>query len=714
MKTKIKPDPIHDLFEDDRKSGEILVARFRLIIIFILIPIIFPLRFLLGYLQPSYWMLSILKWILMSSVAMTIYYILKKGFFKSWLGLLTLFLDVAFVTISIITLSFYTLTYTGSMQDPLFIILYLISLSGGIRYDYRYSIFAILLSGSMMVMLALFDSTYHQIPINFIMLTDRLAFLFLITLIGLMFTRMIKGYTFSRYLMSEKHITEISSLLEIGRKISSRDNLARILTNIAGETKKLLQADLSCIILINSITGKLDITFDTARANAEDPEQFEYLIGNQIIKTGKPLTIHSDVQKSDVDSAIVTSMGKELLRSITAIPVSVDGTTVGAILSAHKEKKLYTESDIALLGVLSQQAAISFKNSNLLNELKDESVYLQEELDYSSGFHNIVGQSEKMKEIFSIIKKAASSTIPVLIRGESGTGKELIADALYDLSSRSDKPFIKLNCAAIPAGLLESELFGHEKGSFTGADRKHLGKFELANDGTIFLDEIGDMSKDLQTKLLRVIQEGEFERVGAESPIRVDVRLITATNQDLERKIGQQEFREDLFYRINGLPIYLPPLRERREDIPLLANHFIGKYDNTGTRNIEFTLSAMRFLTTQEWKGNVRELDNLIHRMLIINDSDSISEKELQSIYTITDTSRIMDFYSTLKSFIEETVRNGCDISVEIERIEKQFLIESLNKSNGNISKAAENISLAKSTMFNKLQRYKISHTGSK
>ena len=216
------------------------------------------------------------------------------------------------------------------------------------------------------------------------------------------------------------------------------------------------------------------------------------------------------------------------------------------------------------------------------------------------------------------------------------------------------------------------------------------------------------MSAGLQTKLLRVLQEGEFERIGGEDTVGVDVRIITATNQNLEEKIKRAEFREDLFYRINGLPIYMPPLRDRREDIPLLAEHFIRKYDSSGSRRIEFTVSAMRFLTSQEWRGNVRELENLVRRMLIMTDKNTISEKDLESICTITDNSRMIDFYSSLKTYIEAAVRDGCDVAVEIERIEREFLAEAFKQAKGNVRKTADITGLPKSTLFNKLQKYKI------
>ncbi len=708
MARKQSLDLIEEIYDDKRRSGELLVARFRLVILLAFIPLIFALRFLMGYLLPSYWLLSIGKWIVMSATAVGIYLVLQKGFYRSWAGYVTLFLDTAFVTISIITLSFYTMNHVGVMQDPLVIIYYLIGFSGGIRYNTRYTLFSIALCVPVILMLSWFDQAYHQIPIDYIMVIDRLAFFFLISVMGLAFSRMLGDYIMAWYQMGEKHVKEISSLMEIGRKISSHEELTKTLINIVLETKKLLQPERCFIVIRNSRSGTMEVVTESKTFSCGEDGGIECIIGTRIIDTAAALAVPSGTSEP-VDAGIAAAMKGDSIRSLYGLPVTVDGAIVGAMVSACRDERVFSDHDRTLFGVLSEQAAISIKNSHLLEQLKNESVYLHEELDYSSSFQNIIGHSRKMKEIFVIIEKAAKSTIPVIIRGESGTGKELIADALYALGPRRDKPFIKLNCSAIPSELLESELFGHEKGAFTGADRQRKGKFELAGGGTIFLDEIGDMSAKLQTKLLRVLQEGVFERIGGESSIKVDVRIITATNQNLEEKIRKGDFREDLFYRINGLPVYMPPLRERREDIPILVNHFIRKYDYTGTRNIEFTVSAMRFLTSREWRGNVRELENLVHRMLVMTDKNSISEKDLEAICTTSDTSRMMDFYATMKAYIEEAVCNGCDVAAEIERIEREFLAEAYRQAKGNVRKAAEITGLPKSTLFNKLQKYKIS-----
>ena len=705
MAKENRPNPIEEIFEDERKSGELMVARFRLAILLIFIPIIFALRFFLGYLIPSYWLMSIGKWMIFSAVAVAIYLILKKGFYRSWVGYVTLSMDVAFVTISIITLSFYTSIHTSVMQDPLMLIYYLISFSGGIRYKTGYTIFSSILCGAVIVMLTWFDWKYHQNAVDYIMLTDRLAFLLLISILGLGFSRMLRDYIFARYQMGEKHVKEISTLMEIGRKISSREELAKTLAKIVMEMKKLLQADVGFVCIDNRESGRMEVVSDSDSFSCGKDERVEYHIGKMIMDRHEAAA-HGSENPFLAGIAGVRSAGT--MRSIVGLPVTVDGEVTGAIVAARNKNSNFTEYDKTLLGVLSEQAAISIKNSRLLEQLKNESVCLHEELDYSSSFQNIIGQSGKMRELFSIIEKAAGSNIPVIIRGESGTGKELVADALYAHGPRRDRPFIKLNCSAIPSELLESELFGHEKGAFTGADRRRRGKFELAHGGTIFLDEIGDMSAGLQTKLLRVLQKGEFERIGGESTVGVDVRIITATNQNLEEKIKRAEFREDLFYRINGLPIFVPHLRERREDIPLLAEHFIRKYDSTGSRRIEFTVSAMRFLTSQEWRGNVRELENLVRRMLIMTDKNTISEKDLESICTISDNSRMIDFYSSLKTYAEASLRDGCDVAVELECIEREFIAEAFKQAKGNVRKTADITGLPKSTLFNKLQKYKI------
>jgi DNA-binding NtrC family response regulator len=264
------------------------------------------------------------------------------------------------------------------------------------------------------------------------------------------------------------------------------------------------------------------------------------------------------------------------------------------------------------------------------NNLIDENRYLREELLARYNFDNIVGSSERVQAAYILAAKVANQNATVLITGESGTGKEMLARTIHYQSNRADKPFVKVNCAALPEHLLEDELFGHEKGAFTDAHTQRIGRFEWAHTGTIFLDEIGEVAPSVQVKLLRVLQEREFERVGSSKTTKVDVRVIAASNRNLEKAIADGSFREDLFYRLNVVPIELPPLRERREDIPLLVDYFIQKYcEETGRCSIQVSNEAMQMLMQYEWRGNIRELENCIERAVILSDNDCIEVRHL-------------------------------------------------------------------------------------
>ncbi|HEX8097368.1 MAG TPA: sigma-54 dependent transcriptional regulator, partial [Pyrinomonadaceae bacterium] len=262
--------------------------------------------------------------------------------------------------------------------------------------------------------------------------------------------------------------------------------------------------------------------------------------------------------------------------------------------------------------------------------IERENARLRREVESRYSFSQIIGYSEQMMEVFAQIRRVAESSATVVLRGESGTGKELVAKAIHYNSARRDRPFISVNCAALPESLIESELFGHERGAFTGAQSMVEGRFERADTGTLFLDEIGTLGPPLQSKLLRVLEEREFTRLGGTKNIKVDIRLITATNENLEEAVEQGRFREDLYYRINVVPIYLPPLRERREDIPLLIEHFLSRFSGEhGVRQKRMDAEAIHYLTDYNWKGNVRELENLIQRLTLMTDDETITASHL-------------------------------------------------------------------------------------
>jgi len=328
-----------------------------------------------------------------------------------------------------------------------------------------------------------------------------------------------------------------------------------------------------------------------------------------------------------------------------------------------------------------------------------ENLLLKNELKGKYRFENIIGASSSMQEVFSLMGKVLDTDSTVLIRGESGTGKELVARAIHYNGPRRDKPFIAINCAAIPGELLESELFGHVKGSFTGAVSSRPGKFELADRGTIFLDEIGSMSPHLQGKLLRAIQEKEVERVGGDRPIKVDARIISATNTDLEKAVRSGSFREDLFYRLNVIPVNLPPLRERLDDIPLLAAHFLKTFNENNSKNIKgLGTGVLDRLAAYGWPGNVRELQNVIERSATLTDGDYIDEDSLPATLREADT-------SPARTGTIRMPDTGLDLSKEVERFESALIKQALEKSGGVKSRAARMLNIKRTTLIEKAKR---------
>ncbi len=332
--------------------------------------------------------------------------------------------------------------------------------------------------------------------------------------------------------------------------------------------------------------------------------------------------------------------------------------------------------------------------------LQEENTYLKQQLKAKYKFENIIGSSERMQKVFSLIDKVSGTDSTVLVLGESGTGKELVAKALHYNSPRAQNPFVPVNCGAIPEELLESELFGHEKGAFTGAFRTRIGRFELANGGSIFLDEISEMSPNLQVKLLRVIQEREFERVGGVKSIRTDVRIIAATNRDLEEEVAQGRFREDLYYRLNVIPLNLPPLRERRDDIPLLVKHFMGKYGREKNSRITgFSRRAMNLLAHYRWPGNVRELENLVERVLVLCDGTEVDTADLPERIA-AGTPRTSEVVPLID--LPET---GIDLSTAVSEFEKAIIMQALTRSNWVKNRAAKLLHVNRTTLVEKIKK---------
>jgi len=692
MPSKHEQPPIEEMLEIERRNGEILISRLRLVILLGFVPVLYILRFFTGYISLAFIPLVIGKWLLMCVASYLIYHFLQRGYYRHYIGYCTMTLDFAFITFSVITLSFYKNMSTGAMNDPVFILYYLVGISSVLRYNYSYMIFSITTGIAIIASLAAFDMRYFHIPLDASVLIDRIAAFVFFTLMSIPFSKLIKESVARGYSIMERHLRVIDAILEIGRKIASHGELKKTLKNITIKTKELMQFDLSWILLFDESEKKVDCISDD-----DLPESFE---NHELIKATQGRNMREFAIKSKL------TVRDKPVTDLIGTPIRTDEGIAGALLAARINEGPKQEYDLSLLDMLAEHAAICIGNSRMLQRLKKETVYLHQQLDELSCFEDIIGTSPKMREIFTLISKVAGTDIPVLVMGESGTGKELVAQAIHNLSRRKNGPFIKINCAAIPSELLESELFGYEKGAFTGAVRAKKGRFELADGGTIFLDEIGDMNIGLQGKLLRVLQGQELERVGAEVTRKVDVRIITATNQNLEDMISKGTFREDLFYRINTLPIHLPPLRERREDIPLLVRHFLKKHGDG--KNIELTSSAMEYLSQKDWKGNVRELESLLQRIIIITDKDIISEEDICAVDAQEKTFVIKDNVAVMREHVSMMVKNSCIISKEMELIEREFITEALRLSGGNMRKAASKLGIPKSTLFNKIKKLDI------
>ncbi|MBD3225638.1 MAG: response regulator [Caldithrix sp.] len=329
-------------------------------------------------------------------------------------------------------------------------------------------------------------------------------------------------------------------------------------------------------------------------------------------------------------------------------------------------------------------------NNRLLNQLQAENQYLYSEISGAKSV--IIGQSEPIKNIFALINRVSAEESAILIEGESGTGKELVARAIHSKSQRADKPFIKINCGALNDNLLESELFGHEKGAFTGAIKQKRGRFELADGGTLFLDEIGDISTAMQVKLLRVLQEMEFERVGSEETLSVDVRIISATNRNLEESILQEKFRKDLYYRLSVIPIKLPALRSRKEDIPLLVQHFLNHLNETKNQNKKLSAKAIELFKDYSWPGNIRELENFIERLYVITDSEIIDEQT---------TARYLGNNLTTSSNYE-----SMPLDEALFMFEKNMINQAMKQANGVKNRAAKLLGIKTSALYYKLEKF--------
>jgi two-component system nitrogen regulation response regulator NtrX len=426
-------------------------------------------------------------------------------------------------------------------------------------------------------------------------------------------------------------------------------------------------------------------------------EGYEYLAagtaeeGIALVQRESPDIVFLDIKMPGMDGMEALSRIKAIDEGVPVVMISAHGTTSTAFEASRRGAIDFIEKPFG-----AERLLVTIKNQLDRSRLIDENKTLRRAAEVR---HQMVGESAGLRQVSEAIKRAAPTNATVLLLGESGVGKELVARAIHRNSLRSRERFIQVNCAAIPEELIESELFGHEKGSFTGATEKQIGKFEQADKGTIFLDEVGDMSPKTQAKVLRVLQEGEVERLGSARTIKVDVRVIAATNKDLEAEIERGNFREDLYFRLSVIPIRVPPLRDRKDDIPLLVRHFADLFSRENNRRPpRFTAAAMDFLSNARWRGNVRELRNTVERLIIMTPGDSIDVDALRDMVRLEPRPSTADNEKekpgTLREFKESS--------------ERAFLVGKLREHGWNISKTAEVIGTPRSNLYKKLEQYGI------
>jgi formate hydrogenlyase transcriptional activator len=420
-------------------------------------------------------------------------------------------------------------------------------------------------------------------------------------------------------------------LLEVNNAIISNLDHKQLFAAIAASLRRVMQHEYISVALYHPKRNVMRLqSIDFPQGRGFIREEMEVPVDSS--PSGVSFTTRKPVIAGTADFAryapvVQERLAAEGVHSVCCIPLITHNRTLGTLNVASFRENAFSESDVDLLTQVASQVAIAVENAlafreiaELKNKLAEEKLYLEDEIRTEMNFEEIVGESAALKQVLAQVETVAPTESTVLVQGETGTGKELVARAIHNLSRRRERTFVKVNCAAIPLGLLESELFGHERGAFTGAIAQKIGRFELADGGTLFLDEVGDIPLELQPKLLRVLQEQEFERLGGTRTIHVDVRLVAATNRDLTQMIADREFRNDLFYRLNVFPLQVPPLRQRPEDIALLVRYFAQKYSRRMNKQIESVpAEAMAALTGYSWPGNIRELENLIERAIILS-----------------------------------------------------------------------------------------------
>ncbi len=502
-----------------------------------------------------------------------------------------------------------------------------------------------------------------------------------------------------------KYVEDIPLLYEISEALNEHLDLKKSLYRVLEILSNSMNMERGTVTILHPLSNEIHI--EVAHGISRTAmERVKYKVGEgitgRVIETGKPITIPKiSNEPLFLNRTASRKAAKDEEFSFICVPIKKGNQIIGSLSVDKPYDASYVLSDgEKLLSVIATMVARHVINLETIRlekkRLSEENIRLKNELESKYHITNIIGNSNKMREVFQMVSQVSKSNATVLIRGESGTGKELVANSIHYNSLRAKNRFVKVNCSALPSNLIESELFGHEKGSFTGAINQKIGKFEMANKGSIFLDEIGSVSASVQVKLLRVLQEKEFERVGGHQTIKTDVRIIAATNKNLEQAVEDESFRGDLYYRLNVFPIYMPPLRERKTDILLLADHFLEKYAEENHKDIRrFSTPAIDMLMAYHWPGNVRELENCIERAVLLCEEGVIHSYHLPP---------------TLQTGIETDTLPSLSLEDAVMNLEREMIIDALKNTRGNTTVAAKVLKTTVRKFAYKAKKYNVDY----
>jgi formate hydrogenlyase transcriptional activator len=517
---------------------------------------------------------------------------------------------------------------------------------------------------------------------------------------------------------------QLQLLLDLTNRITSNLELRDLLRAISANIREVIRADAVDVALPDAVSDKLRV-FAMDFPHGKGVVKEELLVTpsaavKKALDTLKPVIVDMR-ERNEFTSEVSDILSAEGIKAFCNIPLANRGRALGILSILRTTETPFSPEDVDFLSRASGQIAIAIENalayqeiSQLKDKLAQEKLYLEEEIRSEMNFENIIGNSPPLKHVLELVETVAPSDSTVLLLGETGTGKELVARAIHDRSRRKERTFVKLNCAAIPTGLLESELFGHEKGAFTGAIAQKVGRMELADQGTLFLDEVGDIPTEIQPKLLRALQEREFERLGSTHTRRANIRLVAATNRDLEQMIAAREFRSDLYYRLHVFPIRIPPLRERKEDIPQLVSYFVQKFAKQMQKKIEaISPAVMKGLTAWDWPGNIRELENFIERAVIVTRGKSLEAPvgELRKTNTVALPHAVQHNVEQVAGERADSQSGQSSVADEYERRQRDEIIRALTACKGRVGGAdgaAASLGMNRTTFLSRMKKFGI------